>query len=73
MMTENMFILKEVKNTNSRHKKSQEQSGTKANVHYITPFLVHDTGMSPYESDPLILLSMLDLATHDLSQYVIIM
>ena len=35
MMTENMFILKEVKNKNLKHKKNQEQSGTKANFIYI--------------------------------------
>ena len=44
-------------------KKNQEQSKTKANGHYIAPFLVHGTSMSPYDSDPPSLIPILDLAT----------
>ena len=54
-------------------KKNQEQSKTKANGHYITPFPIHGTSMSPYESDPPSLIPILDLATDDLCQYDIIM
>ena len=64
MMVENVFILKEVKNTNL-NKRKQEQSKTKANGHYIASFPVHGTGMSPYESDPPSLIPILDLATDD--------
>ena len=45
------------------HKKNQEQSKTKANGHYISPFPVHGTGMSPCGSDPPSLIPILDLAT----------
>ena len=45
------------------HKKNQEQSKTKANSHYISPFPVHVTGMSPCGSDFPSLIPILDLAT----------
>ena len=47
------------------HKKNQEQSKTKANGHYISPFPVHGTGMSPRGSNPPSLIPILDLATDD--------
>ena len=47
------------------HKKNQEQSKTKANSHYISPFPVHGTGMSLCGSDPPSLIHILDLATDD--------
>ena len=72
MIVENVFILKEVKNTDLK-KRNQEQSKTKANGHYIAPFLVHGTSISPYDSDPPSLIPILDLATDDLCQYNIIM
>ena len=72
MMVENMFILKEVKNTNL-NKRNQEQSKTKAIGHFIASFPVHGTGTSSYDSDPPSLIPIIDLATDDLCQYDIIM
>ena len=56
---------KESKEYKLEHKKNQEQSGTKANDHYISPFPVHGTGMSPCGPDPPSLIPILDLATDD--------